>query len=316
VNGYLTVTFPSFGISNAASNVGFRTDGWYIRDDWQITKTDRVTLGFRKQYYTGNESVGASPWNSSAYATANELQYSRILGSHSTGYIRISENFRLPNVDDNSSVNYLSVPPYSPIYLVPQTSHDIDLGLSTKIANWSSEFKYFRSDIRNEIGFDPNVYGNINFDPTKREGLELKEYLKLAEQWDAKLNLQVIRATFTSGQYSGNTIPSTSKVNGNLTLDYLITSKQQIGLTERFSSERYASGDYYNNQAKIPGYLVTDLTYGYREKSWSIVGSINNVLDKNYADIDIYKSFYSPPYNLTTYPNPGRNFSLLGRYSF
>jgi iron complex outermembrane receptor protein len=205
------------------------------------------------------------------------------------------------------------------IPLLPQTSHDVDVGFNTKTADWTNELKYFHSDIHNEIGYDPVRGGNINFSPTRREGLELKELLKLNNRWNAKLNLQILRATFTSGTYSGNTVPSTSNLNGNLGIDYSLDAHQQVGLTGRYASNRFASGDYLNNQAKVPGYVVADLTYGYREKSWSVVGSINNLFDKHYADVGIYKptaNGYIPPYNLTTYPNPGRNFSLLGRYSF
>lgn len=317
LNAFLTFGTGASGPSSSALN--YRSQGWYVRDDWQFTALDRITLGFRNHTYTENENpIGsATPWNNSNRASAYELEYSRKLGASSTGYIRAGQNFRLPNIDDNyKSAYYGQAPSYTPIQLVPQTSHDIDFGLVTKTKIWDSEIRYFRSDITHEIGYDPSQ-GDLNFDPTRREGIELKEYLKLCEHWDTKLNLQVIRATFSSGQYSGNTIPSTSKVNGNLTLDYLINAHQQVGLTTRFSSEKYASGDYLNNQAKVPGYAVLDLTYGYREKNWSLVGSANNIFDKHYADIGIYyPMYYIPPYNLTTYPNPGRNFSLVGRYSF
>lgn len=312
INGFLTFGTNSSG--SAASDVGYRSVGWYVRDDWQFTSIDRATAGFRSQ--TFNEyNASTYPWNSSGRTTAYDLQYSRSLSQQTMGYVRLSQNFRLPNVDDNNASAYYDPNTYATIPLRIQTSHDVDFGMNTKTTDWTSELKYFRSDVQNEIGYDPNQ-GNINFDPTRREGFELKEYLKLAQQWDAKLNLQLIRATFASGQYSGNTIPSTSKVNGNLTLDYLINAKQQLGLTGRFSSDRYASGDYSNNQAKVPGYLVADLTYGYHAKSWSVIGSINNLLDKHYSDVGIYKPSYTPLYNLTTYPNPGRNFSLVGRYSF
>jgi iron complex outermembrane receptor protein len=311
LNGFLTFSTTSSGPS--AFNAGFRSEGWYARDDWQITTSDRVTAGVRVQTYT--EQNATYSWNSSGRTTAHELQYTRNLGQLAVAYVRTSQNFRLPNIDDNNASAYYNPQTFATIPLVHQVSHDIDLGITTRIWNLTNEIKYFRSDVTHEIGYDPNL-GNINFDPTRRAGVELKELLKLNQRWEAKLNLQVIRATFASGQYSGNTIPDTSNVNGNVGLDYSLDQHQQLGFTERFSSNRISSGDYLNNQAKVPGYWVTDLTYGYREKSWSVVASINNIFDQHYADVGIYKPSYTIPYNLSTYPNPGRNFSLLGRYSF
>jgi outer membrane receptor protein involved in Fe transport len=54
----------------------------------------------------------------------------------------------------------------------------------------------------------------------------------------------------------------------------------------------------------------------YSESKWQIIGSLNNVFNKNYTDTAIYKSSYYLLYQLTAYPNLGRNFSLTGRYSF
>ena len=71
-----------------------------------------------------------------------------------------------------------------------------------------------------------------------------------------------------------------------------------------------------NTQPKVAGYVVEDLSYFYREKSWSVTATISNITNKQYSDVGIYKPSYTPPYNLLVYPNPGRNFSLMGRYSF
>jgi outer membrane receptor protein involved in Fe transport len=47
-----------------------------------------------------------------------------------------------------------------------------------------------------------------------------------------------------------------------------------------------------------------------------MVASILNITNKKYTDVGIYKASYTSPYNLTVYPNPGRSFSLTGRYAF
>jgi outer membrane receptor protein involved in Fe transport len=94
-------------------------------------------------------------------------------------------------------------------------------------------------------------------------------------------------------------------------------------MTSRFSSDKYASGDFLNNQDKIAGYIVHDLSYGYRQNNFSLMASVNNILNKHYTDLGVFKPiagsgdyYYISPYSMTVYPNPGRNVSLIGRYAF
>lgn len=307
----------------SAFQAHFKTQAFYIRDDWHINQQDRLTLGYRTQHYS-QSSAGTGNWVSFGSAGANEIQYSRKFNSAFTGYVKSSQNFRLPNVDDNSSLNYDGM---NPIFLVPQVSRDIDIGANYKTTGWLSEIKIFKSNIQHEIAFDPTVNygygGNVNYDPTRREGLALRQFYQLNREWDVKLNLHHVKATFTENTFAGNTVPNTSRNTGNVAVGYQFDHAQKLTFSTRFSSDRYASGDYLNEQAKISGYVVHDLSYLYKRSNFSLIGSINNIFNKQYTDLGIYKPYttgdgyyYIPPYNLTVYPNAGRNFSVMGRYNF
>ena len=91
-----------------------------------------------------------------------------------------------------------------------------------------------------------------------------------------------------------------------------------IDISARGAAGKYASEDTSNTQGKSSGYLVGDAAYIVKDKSWTWVARIENILDKKYSDYSIYKSSsaYDIPFKMTLYPNPGRNFSISGRYVF
>lgn len=311
-------------LNHTISQVHFKTQGFYLQDDWKINANDRVILGYRTQNYS-ESNAGTSNWYSSGSASASEFQYVRKINNALTGFVKSSQNFRLPNVDDNNSVN--SDANWNPIHLMPQVSRDIDFGANYQAANWRSEVKVFRSNIRDEIAFDPSVNGgyggNINYEPTKREGVSLRQTYQIDRSWDIRLNLHHVKATFTQGTYANNLVPNTARNSGNVQLGYQLDSVQKLTWMTRFSSDKFASGDFQNNQSKISGYWVHDMSYMYKHKDFSLTGTVNNIFNKQYTDLGIFKPYnsgdgyyYIPPYNLTVYPNPGRSFNLVGRYNF
>ena len=307
-----------------SSQIVHKSTGVYFRDVWDVSNTDRFVVGYRSESYSQIRSIdygdgyGPSTFSAKATTHASELEYAKNFQPHVTGYFRLSRNFRIPNADDNSNV--ASPPPsYTPELLRVQTSQDVDVGLNYQAGSTSTEASYFHSRTNNEIGFDPSGCGyacNVNFDPTKREGFNVKQKWAFSPGWNIRANLQYITARFVEGPYSGHFIPGVAAFSGNLSLDHRLTSQDQLSLTTRWAESRYMSGDFGNNQSKVPGYLVADMTYFYRMNNWSLVASLMNLTDKKYTDAGIYKSSYTQPYHLTVYPNPGRSFSLSGRYSF
>jgi iron complex outermembrane receptor protein len=321
-NGYLTYgsldgTNPG-GISQVSNNFYYRTNAFYLRDTLELTRFDKITIGYRKQTYLQNYDDLASlyTWQSRGNSTANEIQYTKTLTPVLASYIRISQNFRLPNVDDNNGSANWTPGWLSPIPLLPQTSHDIDIGLNYRSTNYLAEVNYFHNNVKNEIGYDPGQFGNVNYDPTRREGVSLKQKFNLSQKIAIGATFQYINAKFIDGTYSGNVIPNVASFSGNISFDYQMTPNEKIALTSRFANSRYMSGDFPNSQSKVPGYVVGDVSYFYIEKNWSLIASANNIFNKQYTDTGIYKSSYYDLYKLTVYPNPGRNFSLMGRYSF
>jgi iron complex outermembrane receptor protein len=326
--GYKTNSDIAGQIDYNRYDFAYRTGGTYLRDTYQFSNADRVTVGYRSQSYTqarnmdlsdsNNPTPFPSNWTSQGTAIAKELQYTKEWSPYMTQYVRVSQNFRIPNVDDNSNAAWFDLGGgnWAARLLVPQTSHDLDIGMNYETSRSSSEISYFRSHLRNEIGYDPVAAGNVNFDPTQREGLHLKNRLTLSTLWSVRTNLQYVNAKFTEGSFDGRTVPNVARMSGHLSVDFALSPKETVTVTSRFASSRFMSGDFTNAQPEVAGYAVQDLSYLFREKNWSVVTTVANLANKSYADTGIYKSSYYDPYKLTLYPNPGRHVSVVGRYQF
>ncbi len=328
-SGYDPVNWP-FKIDNSNYQLVHRSKGLYARNIWDVTSADRIVVGYRRERYSQNylmnynndndpsANPGTTSYLSEGRVSAGELEYAKKFQDNLVGYLRWSSNFRIANVDDNVGgvLGDYIYPNWYPKPLDVQKSRDVDIGINYRSSIGLIEVGYFHSDIRNEIGFDPALGGNVNYNPTRRQGLNLRQKLSITRAIGLHANLQYVNAKFVEGLYTDKTVPGVASLSGNLTLDYLLKPGQQLALTTRFATSRYMSGDFENSQPKVPGYAVQDLSYSFKEKNWSVVASLLNITNKKYTDMGIYKPSYTSPYNLTVYPNPGRSFSLTGRYAF
>jgi len=306
------------------SQIVHRSKGLYLRDTLNFSSTDRVVMGYRSEHYaqsrTADYGYGPNTFSVDGKAYASEFEYAKAFDSNLTAYFRLSRNFRIANADDNSNVAYSP----GPVPLRVQHSQDMDWGLNYQTGLLKTEANFFRSNVKNEIGFDPMGCGsppyayacNVNFSPTKRQGVNLRQKLALSKKFNLRANLQYVQAKFIEGTYLDKSVPGVAAFAGNLSLDYQLNPRDQITLTTRWAQSRYMSGDFENSQPKVPSYAVGDLSYFIREKNWSVVASIINLTNKQYSDTGIYKSSFTPPYNLTLYPNPGRSLSLSARYIY
>ncbi len=300
-----------------------KSEGIYLYDDLRLSPTDKLIFGGRRQRYeqVGNTVYGATPSYMSGgyssdgsyghqarkYLNAYEIQYSKKLGHGFEPYIKQGNSFRLPTADDNSLS--LSGP------LRPQISHDQELGLKWNDAKSMVRVSLFKSDLTDEIVFSGGA--NKNEVPTTKKGVDAIIRHQLNTRFTARLNLQIVNAEISQGVNAGKKTPGVAQQNGGLGLETKLNNNHIFDVSVRGASGKYASEDTNNSQGKTSGYLVSDLSYIIKDKTWTWVARINNILDKQYSDYSIYKSFgYDDPFKMTLYPNPGRNFSISGRYAF
>ncbi|MEP6969811.1 MAG: TonB-dependent receptor, partial [Betaproteobacteria bacterium] len=181
------------------------SSAWYLKDDVTLVSTGtRLSIGWRTEGLDKSEGGSASALNQRQQAW--ELGLSQPLGSGVTAYGRLGRSFRLANVDEFSFTN-----PGVP--LQPQRSQDWELGARWKAQATALEARWYRSNLHNEIGYDPAGTGpfgpfgaNVNFDPTRRQGLELSLRQSVGATLDLHLNAAWRQAKFSAGVYAGNDV--------------------------------------------------------------------------------------------------------------
>ena len=161
-------------------------------------------------------------------------------------------------------------------------------------ATWQQNQNSFSGDIfilnlNNEIAYDPTPtaaapFGTMaNLPPTQRIGLDLAGNFALTPQWILNLQSSLVDPTFSSGVYSGNTVPSVSAFNSSLGLTYEREHNWSVNVNENYHSPFYAAFDLQNQGAMMPGYFLTNVNF---TKEWRVFNfdlEINNLFNTYYV---------------------------------
>lgn len=285
------------------------TSAWYVKDNITLPATaTRLSLGYRTERL--QKSEGFSQTALDQRQNAWEFGVSQPLATGLLAYGRVGRSFRLANVDEFSFTN-----PGVP--LQPQTSRDLEIGARWSQAATALELRWYRSALRNEIGYDPAGTGpfgpfgaNINFDPTRRQGIEFEASHALSPTLDLRLNAALRQARFTAGPYDGNDVMLVPKKTLALRADWRPAAHHKIGAGVIWVSSQ--SPDFAN-QCTMPGYAIADLRYAYTWGSAELALGIANLTDRKY-----YTQAYGCSAGVTTsvYPEAGRTFtaSVLVRF--
>ena len=304
-----TVTRASFtpiGSRSAADSSAF-----YIKDDVMLPATGtRLTLGARSEGIRKTDTAATSSLDERQHAW--EAGISQALSPAFTVYGRVGRSYRLASVDEFS----FTVPG---VPLRAQTSRDIELGTRWKIEQGQIDLRWYRNTLRNEIGFDQTAAGpfgpfsgaNVNFDPTKRQGLELEAKHALTPTLDLRLNAALRQAKFTSGQYAGNDVTLVPRKTLSLRADWRPAPGHTLDAGVNWFSSQFPD---FANMCRMPGYATADLRYAYQWGAAELALGIANLTDHKYFT----QAFGCTPTGLPTsiYPEAGRTVTASLRVAF
>ncbi len=293
-------------VSSMFTPVGTRavadTSAWYVKDDLTLPATGtRLSLGFRTESLEKSEALSRTALDQRQRAW--EFGVSQPLATGLLAYGRVGRSFRLANVDEFSFTN-----PGVP--LQPQTSRDVEVGARWARAATALELRWYRSALRNEIGYDPagtGPYGpfgaNINFDATRRQGIEFEASHAVSPTLDLRLNAALRQARFTAGRYEGNDVMLVPKKSLALRADWRPAAGHKLGAGVTWVSSQ--SPDFAN-QCSMPGYAVSDLRYAYVWGQAELALGIANLTNRK-----VYTQAFGCSAGVTTsiYPEAGRTFT-------
>ncbi len=253
-------------------------------------------------------AVGVLDANNTSWELGSTLQ----LSETAQVFARTGTSFRLATIDEFACYPYPGYScPSDPNRLRPQTSRDHEIGYrrSQSWGKWTA--RYYSNDLTNEIGYDGSA--NVNFDPTRREGVELESQHRLSSSVDASVQAAHRRAVFRSGPHDGRDVPMVPHDSLTARLSWRMSSTQQIVVSGQWVAQQRVTGDWDNAcTEKIPSYGVLNLRYNHQIVMWTYSAAINNVTDHSYYN---YRSRCSPT-EKSVYPEAGRSVYLSAQRRF
>jgi iron complex outermembrane recepter protein len=282
-----------------------RTQALYLKDDLTLAGRTRLSAGWRTESLDKSNSGATS--GLSDRLEAWELGLSQAFGAL-TGYGRMGNSFRLPNVDEFGFT--------SPgVALVPQTSRDLEAGARWKHAQGKLETRWYRSQLSNEIGYDPSAPGpwgagaNVNFEASQRQGLELEVTHSLSSTLGLRANLAWRDSSFRAGAYAGKSVPLAPSQTASLRADWVPLAAHRLSAGLSWITGQYAD---FKNEYRMPSYLVADLRYAHLWRNAEFSLGVKNLFDRKYytqAGVDSVLGYM-------VYPEAGRAVTAAARVQF
>lgn len=284
----------------------------YVRNEvlWNAPHNARLAIGGRHERFTKEYSDPLAFPPVAGEHRRQSINAWSLEGSvdpmpQLTVFAKLGRSYRIANVDENSLRSGLEV-------LAPQTSRDLELGVTAGGPARQLTARLFRHRLTDEIFYDPTIgWGaNTNLDPTRRQGFELEAQQALAQDLRLSAKWQRVDAEFTGGPNAGREMVLVPKnvVTVRAAWTPLSGHSADIG-AQWVDSQRYGS-DFTNScGARIPSYTTVDARYAYRIQGWEAAVSALNLADRQY---------YSNAFGCRSgiYPSDGRQLKLSLRYDF
>lgn len=303
---YSSWTRKVLGAFGSTANQSSRA--WYLKDDLTLAGGTRLSAGARTEKIEKENSSAATGASDRQHAW--ELGVSHPFGKGVTAYARAGRSYRLANVDEFGYTAPATI-------LAPQTSRDLELGARFAYASGSAEVRVYRSLLDNEIGFDPQAPGpfgfagaNVNFDPSRRQGLELDTRHALSKTVSLRVNAAVRQATFRSGPYEGKDVPLVPRKTLAVRADWTPAAGHRVSGGVNWVSSQHPD---FNNACTMPAYTVADVRYAYQWRKAEFSLGVKNLADKKY-----FTQAFGCASGVTAavYPEPGRSVTAAVRVQF
>ncbi len=284
-----------------------KSRAWYLKDDVVLSGGARLSAGLRSEHITKDNS--STPSGIADRLTAWELGASQPLAYAVTVYGRLGRSFRLATVDEFSFTAAGAA-------LKPQLSRDAELGARWATGSGKVEARLYRNMLQNEIGFDPAAPGpfgagaNINFDPSRRQGLELDGSHALTRSLGLRVNAAVRQATFRSGPYSGRDVPLVPRKTLAVRGDWTPAPGHRLSGGVNWVSSQHPD---FDNACSVPAYATADVRYAYQWQQLELSLGVANLSDKKY-----YTQAFGCAGGVTSsiYPEAGRAVTAAVRVRF
>lgn len=284
----------------------------YMRDElrWNAPHNARLAVGGRHERFEKDYSdpLGFPPvigehrkQSLNAWTVEGSIDVMPLV----TVFAKAGRSYRIANIDENSYRSSIDV-------LEPQTSRDLELGVSAGTEARKATARVFRHRLTNEIYFDPTIaFGtNTNLDPTRRQGVELEGQATIANAWRLTGAWQYVQAEFRDGPNAGRDMVLVPKHMVTARLAWTPGDGQTADIGAQWVDRQRYGDDFTNScSTRMPSFTTLDARYARRFGPWEVAVSGLNLTDRQY---------YSQAYNCRAgiYPSDGRQLKLSARFDF
>ncbi|MEE2871100.1 MAG: TonB-dependent receptor [Pseudomonadota bacterium] len=268
---------------------------WYIHDLISLTPKFSISAGARKLDSTLSGEGANKDQEGEMYEGGLRYTFTGNLAL----FAGAQRSVRIANLDELSPFN----PPVD-----PQTGKTYTVG-----ASWSQGFQYstltlWRSEIDNEILFDPATFTNRNLDdPTVHKGISINSRWQVDKDLTFTANASAQQARFDGGQYSGNDVPLVPEHTMALIADWQALRWLSAQLSHRYVGDRHYDGDLANRYIKLDHYRTTDLQLTAHYRGLYLRAGAYNLENHQVAD---YGNYNATANSATLYPLPERHYRI------
>jgi iron complex outermembrane receptor protein len=281
------------------------SDAIYVRHEVRASESS-VAFGARRE----NFSLASSGVGRDFGLNAWEITAAHDLRPGLGVYAKTGRSYRVANVDESAGAVGT---------LAPQTSNDFEIGTQIKHEQGKLTLNWFRHDLRNEIIYNPTAAtadpmfagANVNLDPTRREGVELRVSQTLSSTWSVQTTAQHVSPTFRSGANTGKDIPLVAHNTFAARLTWTPGDGRRGDIGWQWADRQRYGNDFANScSTRVPSFDSLDGRYAWRYDGWEFAVVGNNLTDKNY-----FSTAYGACRN-GIYPDPGRQLQITARRDF
>jgi iron complex outermembrane recepter protein len=318
--------YTSVRTNPASATAHQRNSAVYLQNVSTLISGTTLSLGGRLQKIAFDATDSTVPAGGASAEQTRTLPAYEIGARHPFNaataiYGKFGYSFRLATLDEiyAPGLGDFFIPP-SVSFIEPQTSHDAQLGFETRFGPGRYRITAYRSNLLNEIHFDPNAFANVNLPPTQRSSLELEAKWMLTKNALLVANYTYTVAKFRSADLggmdvSGNQIPLVPRNMANVVVDWAISERTRLNAAANFVGSQLYDGDELNTFGKeMPAYWTADLGVFHRIDDWTFGASVRNLFDEKYYTYALAITF--PTNTFVAYPSPERNFMVSVQYRF
>jgi iron complex outermembrane receptor protein len=253
----------------------------------------------------------ARPYDDASYNTAWHIGLEQRLGDMITLFGRAAQSFRVPNVDERIAVR----PGTADFALQTQTSRDIEAGVRAHVGIFDMQWSLYDMYLDNEIHYRPDLFANVNLDPTRRYGSEAMMSARVTDTILLKGGVAYTRSVFREGPFAGNDVPLVARNTASAGVVWNILDERLVFTGDvRFVGSRRMDNDQANRQPLVPAVTLVDVRLGGRfdRYFWSV--AVQNLFDQEYFDYAVASTTALGRYN--AYPLAGRTFMVRAGATF